>query len=371
MTETLAHSPSPLRIKTLAIKDFRAFGGIAPFVFELGGKNLLIYGENGAGKSSVFHALSELFSVRLTQPSDRRARFADLRNRFSGLGEEDGFVEVTFDDRLEPARWSHSRHPVDINPVSDPRVVNAAYRCAMLDYRALLDTNYRFADGQVNLFDVCVGVLLRDYPIIHEGRSQTIFDSWRRLEKIVKIERLPAVDRAELNALTVSFNEGLRRALADVQLKVGPFLVALGWPDMELTGLTTPGLSYNNAKRVSERGFYGKGVMPALTFHGQRIDRPQNFLNEARLSALALAIYFAGRQVCASSLQPDTPLLMVLDDVLIGLDLANRIPVLKVLDSHFRDWQIVLLTHDRNWFDMAWQRYDAGQDWTWLKLTAE
>ena len=58
------------------------------------------------------------------------------------------------------------------------------------------------------------------------------------------------------------------------------------------------------------------------------MDRPQTFLNEARLSALALAIYLAGRQVCADTLQADTPRLMVLDDVLIGLDQSNRLPVL-------------------------------------------
>ena len=43
----------------------------------------------------------------------------------------------------------------------------------------------------------------------------------------------------------------------------------------------------------------------------------------------------------------------MLDDVLIGLDHSNRLPVLEVLDAKFADWQIVLLTHDRNWFDLA------------------
>ena len=44
---------------------------------------------------------------------------------------------------------------------------------------------------------------------------------------------------------------------------------------------------------------------------------------------------------------------MVLDDVLIGLDHSNRLPVLDLLQTKFADWQIVLLTHDRNWFDLA------------------
>ena len=44
---------------------------------------------------------------------------------------------------------------------------------------------------------------------------------------------------------------------------------------------------------------------------------------------------------------------LVLDDVLIGLDHSNRLPMLDVLKTKFADWQIVLLTHDRNWFDLA------------------
>ena len=53
--------PKPLRIKRLTLTDFRAFPGPAPTHFDLDGKNLLVYGENGAGKSSIFHALGGVF----------------------------------------------------------------------------------------------------------------------------------------------------------------------------------------------------------------------------------------------------------------------------------------------------------------------
>ncbi len=36
----------------------------------------------------------------------------------------------------------------------DRNVVQGALRKAMLDYRSLLDTNYKHGNGQVNLFDV-------------------------------------------------------------------------------------------------------------------------------------------------------------------------------------------------------------------------
>ena len=359
---------TPLRIKTLVIKDFRAFGGREPFVVDLDGRNLLVYGENGSGKSSIFHALDEFFSVSLAGWPERRRRFNDLRNRFSGLGIDDGYVEVIFDDGRPAARWSNSEHPVDINGGSDSRVRNGAYKKAILDYRSLLNTNYRFADGEVNLFEVCVEVLLRDYPAVHQGREHPLIDLWRRLNGYLGRKQLRERDISEMSLLAVSFNEGFRNALASVQARVELLLADLGYPDLVLTALTLAGVSYNRARARAARRFSGKQVTPTLTFRGLEVTSPQTFLNEARLSALALAIYFAGRQVCAPTLQADTPRLMVLDDVLIGLDQSNRMPVLRVLEEHFADWQIVLLTHDRVWYEMARGFLADHTGWSALEL---
>jgi hypothetical protein len=81
-----------------------------------------------------------------------------------------------------------------------------------------------------------------------------------------------------------------------------------------------------------------------------------------------LAIYFAGREVCAKTLQTNTSRIMVLDDVLIGLDQSNRLPVLDVISKRFSDWQIVLLTHDRVWFEMARMHLQPESDWTNIEM---
>jgi energy-coupling factor transporter ATP-binding protein EcfA2 len=371
LAESTAPPITPLKIKTLTICDFRAFAGPEPVQIALNGKNLLVYGENGAGKSSIFHALNEFFSIELADATGRQARFKDLRNRFSGVPAADGYVEVELNDGKAVARWDQSRHPADIAPASDTRIVNGAYRKAVLDHRALLDTNYRHGSGDVNLFDVCVRVLLRDYPTVHNGKQSRLFDLWRELEVLLARKQLRMREIAEINALTASFNQGLRDALDQLRPNVDSLLVDLGWDDLKLTALTTPGLTYNNATSKSARAFQGQTVSPVLTFRALAIPAPQTFLNEARLSALALAIYFAGRQVCAATLQADTPRLMVLDDVLIGLDQSNRLPVLQALDKHFPDWQIVLLTYDRVWFEMARFHLAERKDWETLELFEE
>ena len=108
MTEAVVPEPTqapantgPLRIKRFTITDFRAFPGPAPAVFELDGKNLLVYGENGAGKSSLFHALQDFFSL---QPS---RNLAIHKNVFSGEPDDQCKVVVEFvGQETAPAEWT-------------------------------------------------------------------------------------------------------------------------------------------------------------------------------------------------------------------------------------------------------------------------
>ena len=87
-----------MKITKIEIKHFRAFPGPGVYTFDLsGGKSLLLYGENGSGKSSLHHALDQFFNL-----DPQAAPFSDLAHLFSkdkaGNDITDGFVTVHFDD---------------------------------------------------------------------------------------------------------------------------------------------------------------------------------------------------------------------------------------------------------------------------------
>jgi energy-coupling factor transporter ATP-binding protein EcfA2 len=363
------------RIKSFTLCDFRAFAGPEPVTFNLDGKNLLIFGENGAGKSSVFHALDEFFSAAQPDAPARKKRLADLENIFPNPGKGNVSIAVTFEGDTEPVRWDDKGHPADTTGYpaqpADARVVNGAYRKATLDYRALLDTNYRHGTDAVNLFDVCVRILLRDYPVTHNGKEERLFDLWRRMQPLPQMNRMTDVDRASIQALARSFSDGISEAIEALSPKVNAILRELKWDDVELRALEFSGVRFNWDRLRKNRGYLDCEITPRLIFRGKNLPNPQTFLNEARLSALALAIYFAGRQVCAASLQVNTPRLIVLDDVLIGLDQSNRMPVLRMLDQHFSDWQVILLTHDRVWYEMARFHLADRDDWAAVEMFEE
>lgn len=358
----------PPRLSSLTLHNFRAFPGPADSVIRLDGKNLLIYGENGAGKSSIFHALNGLFSLK--DRAYRRGKWlAAQQNQFSGLAENDVWVSVEFDDAY-PSKWDTNSHPADIDGVQ-PLIVNAAYRKAMLDYRSLLDTNYRHANGQVNLFEAMIQTILRDWPISHSGSERPLAALWGSIQMFWNSERHTQNTRQFLREYLDSFNVGLQSALDAIVPKANELLVGLGWGDVKIERLRFPRLTINWHEDVrAKRTLSGQAVFIDLKFRDSEIDAPHHFLNEARLSGLAIALYLAGRQICAQSTFQDTPRLMVLDDVLIGLDQSNRLPVLRLLTNDFADWQIILLTHDRVWFEMARTHLpDSGdQEWTALEL---
>jgi hypothetical protein len=52
---------------------------------------------------------------------------------------------------------------------------------------------------------------------------------------------------------------------------------------------------------------------------------------------------------------------LVLDDPLISLDASHRYPVLNAITELFADWQIILLTHDREWFEAAREKLPSEQ----------
>ena len=89
---------------------------------------------------------------------------------------------------------------------------------------------------------------------------------------------------------------------------------------------------------------------------GQVIDYDR-FFNEARLTAIALAIFFAA---LLESPAIGRDRLLALDDILIGLDMANRLTVLRIVEEHFKDWQILIFTYHKAWFEILKERTSSG-----------
>ena len=119
------------------------------------------------------------------------------------------------------------------------------------------------------------------------------------------------------------------------------------------------GIVYNRHTKTLDN----QQVFLTVEFLDRQIPTHHLFLNEAKLSAISLAIYFA-----AILLQPESDLkVLALDDVLIGLDMSNRLPVLDILATFFPNHQIFLTTYDKVWYEVVKQR-TSEKEWKYAEF---
>jgi hypothetical protein len=170
------------------------------------------------------------------------------------------------------------------------------------------------------------------------------------------------------NDLANTFNAGFNAKLLDLETKLTEFLnhfdnhgLAIKFPPVSL------------AWDKTTRALVGAELKPEITFRGKVVSDHHQFLNEARLSALAICLFLAGVALADNdTTNPDHPRFLVLDDALIGLDLQHRLPILKILKSDtFKNHQVFLFTHDRVWFDLARAHLPEGSGWYHRELQAD
>jgi len=95
--------PARQRIKRISVSGYRAFPPYKPKSLEIDlgdtGKNLLLYGENGSGKTSLFRALRDLFDTSLEARD-----FATVQNIFH-QNEDDAVAVALTSGTPDEYRW--------------------------------------------------------------------------------------------------------------------------------------------------------------------------------------------------------------------------------------------------------------------------
>jgi DNA repair exonuclease SbcCD ATPase subunit len=117
-----------------------------------------------------------------------------------------------------------------------------------------------------------------------------------------------------------------------------------------------------NLAGISVEPWTAKGLELAVEFHGQKQRPPHGVLSESHLNSLAIALFLAMAQTFNRKLR-----FLVLDDVINSFDLEHRGELAALLADKFDDWQLVVLTHDRQFFDHLVRR---APSWRRLEITS-
>ncbi|RZJ38414.1 MAG: ATP-binding protein [Chryseobacterium sp.] len=329
------------RITSVQLENFRAFHGqYAPILLPKG-ENVLIYGENGSGKSSLFKALNDYLS------KSNLAAKPFVKNRHSenvpGSAQNFYFSDTNADNNV-------------------PFIQSAGLSKGFLEYRNLLDV-YLHKEPRPNLFELIVENLLGNYIPNNYGATYRTGQKWKQLKNNLfnTHSKRGVLHRQAINELPV-YDTILRATLDDIFVDLNNMLVQY-FPNLsiQLGYILQPCVfHYSNWKRnwrltsdlrltVSKNG---------VDVHGDYSD----VLNEARLSAFAICLYLASiKRNPVVDFQ-----ILYLDDIFIGLDAGNRLPILQILEQEFSEYQIFLSTYDRHWYEMAKRYFDklGKENWT-------
>lgn len=326
-----SNSNNSIKIKSLELINYRFFYDKDEInnKFDFDSKNVLIYGENGSGKSSLYKAL-EL----LTKNKIEKGYFSKEKNIFSDTNPRVDFTfsndrELTFDPDSEDPQIFEQRKPDFIN--------NLDIFKPMLDYKKLLNIHYSQVEtDKINIYNM-LKQTIRDFPVQYNSQNIKLFDIPDPNEELKEIENILN------NVLLDDINELIRLFSNDLEFKINKFKTSIHKAeDNKLEPFVNMYIDYKDN--------------PINSYH--------SFLNEAKLSALAISIYFACIKKLFGSISNNSIKILVLDDLLISLDMSNRLKLIKILKNEFSDFQIFFFTHDKELFEL----YKDKLDWKSFEL---
>ena len=365
-------------IKEIEIEGFKAFPN--KFSLELG-KNLLMYGENGSGKSSIYYALHALLqSVYKPDKGAKYFRYEDSEENLINIYKlndvkNNGFkphIKITLDNEHQ---WELSRDGLSSSPDtaddSELRLLNKT--SAFINYSYI--SRFRSARNSetIDLWNVFIKDILPFY--VPTGTDMTLADAYYNLVE----NPYPYRVRRDIDG----FNDNLSKFINEINRNASDIYnkyfkdedevdtliqVKYARDDDEIENPHHEEFQLSFKKPTAKSAYAWR--YPKIGLHIEVdniiIQKPQSFFNEARLTAIALAIRFA----CLQSGKPQEGQFLALDDMLISLDMSNRMKVIRyLLDDMADKYKIYLFTHDKLFFEyLKHKSKKSSSKWSYGEL---
>lgn len=391
------------RVKEIRIKNFKAFQDEQVFSFGKKGKNVLIYGNNGSGKSSLFWALYTLLQSSGKNNQDVQKYFAEyvasntethqtLKNVFvaTAEGSKIQLTAINTETQFEKI-FTISHDTINTNLNEDTLIQELNITSDFINYKLLHNFYSGSHKKQINVWPV----FERDiFPFLTEGTK-----NW--LEDIIKgqtldVERTPkgnvvSQQRKIRNIQKLdALNSKITVLLSQIETNANSFIKAHFFDNKDVLKVRLEFQNRfkfenvrNNLWGENREGYRNEELHIKLSVslydlsadnNWRHIERVQSFLNEAQLTRIAIGIRIGAlrtRPIRVSKFK-----ILVLDDMLISLDMSNRMDMVRILlntenneelEAIFGGYQKFILTHDKGFYELL-KRYTNPDDWEYLNF---
>ena len=383
------------KINEIVINGFKAFPSLQ--TIELEGKHLLMYGENGSGKSSVYYALHCIFNSYRKQ--DKGKKYFDISNP-QNLVNRFFSPKDASDKPYVAVNWFDGGRNVFLSTVSE-------HGCDGFDRLSELETyfvNHQLLNGffnftnsnSINLFPIFQREIL-PYKYIDEQGTYLSLMYEQIEEEASKLGNKSSTKK--INEMIDIFNRELEGFIGDINIAVSDIYknhfkadgeqdlsIVLSYPEENPNpGVYLDGfrLKWDNRLIKTQKGELERAknkslIEPIISIEikeaGIEIPKPHINFNEAKLTAIALSIRFAllkGINYGDKTTPPEGSFL-ALDDMLISLDMSNRTKVVDFLLKISDKYKIYLFTHDKAFFNyVCHEIHQSGktEDWVYKRVS--
>ena len=361
-------------INKIHITGFKAFPN--DFELELEGKHLLMYGENGSGKSSIYYALHCLFQSPLKRDAGKKYFDENNEQHLKNLNNlsADSKIWIDFVGK-HPFIYILDKNGYNMTLLGGEHPLPADINGCFINHQFIFHF-FNFRNSQrINLFPVFIKDIL---PFCKDDRSGyhigQMYDDIT--SSIVKKGR--HIDPAYITNIEY-FNNEVKRVVENINLYASDvynqYFKDANNPELQIrlrydSNMDKPygdpneyWLKYDNIiERINENNaiierkssykklntpFIGLEISETINGNPRKVPKPQSYFNEAKLTAIALSVRFALLNLD----KPADGRFLALDDMLISLDMSNRSKVVNFLLSISDKYKIYLFTHDRAFFE--------------------
>ena len=292
---------STQRVERIEVRAFKAFKHLD---FKLDGRHLLAHGGNGAGKSSLYWALYTFLQSAAKDTPNIAKYFDDsgpqslLNVHATPTERSNAAVVVTLkdDSRASASVYSLSNELHDTK--GDPDVLKASLASDFITYR-VLSSFYQFRNSQaIDLWPVFEQEIL---PFARGTSTKDVATLWQKIKTTDPFIQSKASGEAawyrkaryeRFDADIARFNQALDEVLASISAQAQFF-----YNEHFAEPGTTVVLKVGATAKASKYDRYAhKFTVPSIGFeielNGNVVRKPQSFLNEAKLTQLALSVRF-------------------------------------------------------------------------------
>jgi energy-coupling factor transporter ATP-binding protein EcfA2 len=365
------------RLNDIYVTNFKAF---REFSLKLEGRHLLVYGANGAGKSSLYWALYTFLQSAGKKPFGSIGKYFDPANPQNLLNFHEqkagapkpGEIALTLRDTATRNDTIYRISQTDHGTFNQPTILKGDLASDFITYRFF----FGFSDFRNSQkFDIWPLFEKEILPFCVSTGGQVPFDMWQRINsgnpnpmQHRGMAGADAYDRFRQN--TTSFAAVLTGVVDAISTEAQKFYDTHFAADdpakvtLKLAVTTPPSATGSDQ---SDFEFNEPVIEFGVQLDGTTVIKPQSFLNEAKLTQLALSVRFAASLV---NLHESDLKLLVLDDLLVSLDMSNRMKVVDILLSGaFANYQKIVLTHELSFFHEFRRRIGGNHpDWRFVRL---